>query len=275
MIYLLSREGQMCNQLLSLAMVCSLGVEYNTDVVCPVIDERLKEYFVFNADINGIRIKTYYSSKWRTVSLFYKALKKFFGYESNARFNPDKSNKNQYFLDRISFFEPEIFANHTDDIRDFLDFQPVIKEKCKSQIDRMRKNGFVLVGVHIRRGDYKEFQGGKWYYTDDEYTRWMRHLAEDKNVQFLICSNESVDLELYKAAGLDVSQPGKSAIDDLCLLSMCDYVMGPPSTYSLWAAMIGGKKRWILDERTCDISWGGGKTIGRKSPSRRSGSIAA
>lgn len=255
MIYLLSREGQMCNQLISLSTVYSLGIEYHTNVTCPITDHRLKEYFTFDNTRTDIQIKTYDSLLFKLLYFLYKAYTKLTHHHSSAKFNKNKTAKNQYFFDRISFFEPEIFGRHTNDIRKFLDFQPKIKENCKTQIDKIREDDAILVGVHIRRGDYKEFQDGKWYYTDEEYIHWMCHLAEDKKVQFLICSNESINLELYKAAGLDVCRPGKSAIDDLCLLSMCSYVLGPPSTYSLWAAMIGNKKRWILDDRTCDVSW--------------------
>lgn len=255
MIYLVSQEGQMCNQLISLAAVCSLGIEYETNVICPNIDMKLKKYFLFNEKIDKISIKVYGSKRWKMLYFCYKIFAKIFKIRSKKKFDKNKSNKNQYFYDRISFFEPEVFVKHIDGIRLFLDFKPEVKEHCKSMVSGIFRNNVTIIGVHIRRGDYKFFNNGEWYYSDEEYAMWMRKLASDRHVKFLICSNEKVDLGFYQKKGLDVCRIGSNAIEDLCLLSMCDYIMGPPSTYSLWAALISDKKRWIIDNRNYDIRW--------------------
>ena len=107
----------------------------------------------------------------------------------------------------------------------------------------------------MRRGDYKNFQGGKWYYSDENYARWMKALVRNKEVQFVLFSNETINLSYFEEQGLNVIGMQGSAIEDLCCLSMCDYIMGPPSTYSWWAAMYGNKRRLILENRDTEYQW--------------------
>ena len=65
------------------------------------------------------------------------------------------------------------------------------------------------------------------------------------NVQFLICSNESVPDYLleYKSR---VFLNG-STMEDLYTLAQCDIIVGPPSTFSEWASFYGSKDRLVFD----------------------------
>jgi hypothetical protein len=63
-----------------------------------------------------------------------------------------------------------------------------------------------------------------------------------KSLLFYITSNEGIDLKFYKNRNLNVEIGTGQFIEDLYSLSLCDYIFGPPSTYSLWAAMYGGIK---------------------------------
>jgi hypothetical protein len=104
-------------------------------------------------------------------------------------------------------------------------------------------NGFTIVGVHIRRGDYKEWLDGVYYYTDDEYICILKCIEEQfetkgNKVKFLLCSNEKINLENY--SGLDyIIIPDTSGARDLYALSKSDYIIGPPSSYSQWASFSG------------------------------------
>lgn len=256
MIIFLAREGQMCNQLTSLASLYSLGLEYNEDIMCPVIDESLKEFFAFDSRGDTIKVN-YRESKLSNVVLFcLKIVKKICPTLLKKKYKPQNAKKTQLFMDWFSFFEFDTLIKHAEDIRKYFAFNEEINKICDDIIKQVRSDEYSrLVGVHIRRGDYKEFHGGKWYYSDDEYCHWMKQLAVENKVKFIISSNEKLDLDIFRKEGLDIIQPGHSAIEDLCLLSKCDYIMGPPSTYSAWAALVGGKKRCILRNRNEDCLW--------------------
>lgn len=99
------------------------------------------------------------------------------------------------------------------------------------------------LGVHIRRGDYKIWMGGRYFYTDEVYIDYIRQfvaLHPDQRVVVYICGNDpSLDRAKYEQALAPavVNFPAGNPGEDLCLLSHCDYLIGAPSTFSLVAAM--------------------------------------
>lgn len=110
-----------------------------------------------------------------------------------------------------------------------------------------RRDGEVLLGLHIRRGDYDRWHGGKYFFTDDHYAEAVRHFAalmepSGRRVRVVLATNDrGLDREGFRRklgdAVVAVDTPGDSAVGDLAALSQCDYIMGPPSTFSLVAAM--------------------------------------
>ncbi|MDD3401831.1 MAG: alpha-1,2-fucosyltransferase [Hespellia sp.] len=252
-IVLMTRSGQMCNQLLSLAALYTIGLEYGYDTTCPVIDERLKEYFEFNSPNDNIIISFYNSPSAELYMQITKKIIALLGVKTKATLDLRKKRK-QVFYDWISFLDNKVFTKHTGEIRTFFKISADIEERCKRMLTEKNK---ILVGVHIRRGDYKEYLNGKYFYDDDCYIKWLTNLKEQskEEVCFVLCSNEKIDIKKYEEAGLDVCAPGTSSVEDLCYLSLCDYVMGPPSSYSFWAAMYGNKPRCILDDRNQCYAW--------------------
>lgn len=260
MIILLARSGQMCNQMLSLAAVYSLGLEFHCDVKCPAVDMELKKYFAFDEKVNdGIcKVQMYRSKFGDLCMLAAKVARKVFKLNYDKKFQPQK-RKNQYFLDWISMLDNKAFCNHVSEIRRFFAIRPEIEMKCKEIMEQGKGSDVITVGVHLRRGDYRTYLNGELYFDDAVIIRWLKHLSEtvetSKRLRFALCSNEKIDIDSYKRNGLDVFTPGGSGIEDLCCLSLCDYVMGPPSTFSFWAAMYGNKKRCILDDRNKMYNW--------------------
>lgn len=156
-----------------------------------------------------------------------------------------------YFLRGYRLRGYDFFHKHADAIRAF--FTPVaeVRERAEAVVADARSRGDMLVGVHIRRGDYKTFYGGKWFYEVEQYAAVMRAVAAlnpDRRVVFLICSDEKQSVEAFD--GLEVKLGAGRFIDELHMLSCCDYVLGPPSTFSRWAAFHGRTPLYILDEPT-------------------------
>ena len=73
-------------------------------------------------------------------------------------------------------------------------------------------------------------------------------LWPERKVRFLICSNEDVSSLLSLPGVLAAAGPG-APVMDLYALAACDYLIGPPSTFSLWASFHGGAPLQMLLER--------------------------
>ena len=122
-------------------------------------------------------------------------------------------------------------------------------------IEAARKDADILVGVHIRRGDYKQ-ACAHWYFDDRTYLRFMTDFQSSirGKVTFALVSNEPIDTEYFLRGGVDVVDASGKPQEDIVTLSRCDYIMGPPSTFSWWAAYYGGKPRFRLFDKDIRVS---------------------
>ena len=73
-----------------------------------------------------------------------------------------------------------------------------------------RENSDVVVGVHIRQGDYAAWEAGRYYYSTHDYYQTMRNIVEQlpgRRVSFLVCSDsqpepaEFSDLQVHWGSG--------------------------------------------------------------------------
>lgn len=140
-------------------------------------------------------------------------------------------------------FYPE-FLKYFDEIRDLFSFRSSIEKRTAGFIADRTAPGSVRLGLHVRRGDYARWYGGRYFYSDQVYIGIIEkfHDFAGKDVTVFICTNDSsLDLCSYRKkfdeTGVKVVLADGNEAEDLCLLSECDYLIGPPSTYSLVAAM--------------------------------------
>lgn len=97
-----------------------------------------------------------------------------------------------------------------------------------------------VVAVHIRRGDYKTFNNGCYFYDLNVYKSAMSvicdHLRGD--VTFLIFSDEPLSLSSF--ADFQVVISNNKPIIDMYAMSLCAGLVGPPSTFSSFAMKMWG-----------------------------------
>lgn len=125
----------------------------------------------------------------------------------------------------------------------------------------------IMLGVHIRRGDYIRWHGGRYFYTDDQYIAQIRRFASlfegsGHKVGVVLATNDpALDAGLYRKelAGVvsRVEAPASSPMADLRALSRCDYLIGAPSTFSLVAAMYRDLPIRFIDNPDEDFSLDG------------------
>ena len=128
-----------------------------------------------------------------------------------------------------------------------------IMNKVEKTISEMKQSADLVVGVHIRRGDYATWNNGRFFYELEEYHQFMRriqHVYRNKRVAFFISSNEDFSLNIFKDC--ECRRFGKEpsgAILDLYTLSACDRIIGPVSSYSRWASFIGEVPLCFLESK--------------------------
>lgn len=256
MIILRDRPGQMCNKLWSYSFFIAYGLKHKINVYIP----NLKEYEYLFENLNQFEnIKFSLSENRRTEKLIRFAVQ--FIYQFNKLkigfllrifniFFPDRNflNESYFSKNRIIFINS---WKHKKDYEAIVEFKPEIirlftpkqefLEKTDKLFSEIKSVYDILIGVHIRRGDYLNFHNGSYYFDDSVYSRYMKMLTSmqgTKKVGFFISTNEGINTTEYK--GLNIHLLDNSlGIEDLYALSKCDYIMGPPSTFSMWASFYG------------------------------------
>ncbi len=165
------------------------------------------------------------------------------------------------FLDLISrrpvlcggFFyrSPQLLKKHASLVRTYFAPSPEMAINA-SRIERNirhaggRNTGERIIGVHIRRRDYREFKGGIYYYEIDVYTAYMRRIREllSGQCRFIVCCEEALERSAF--SDLDIAFGPGDLLGDLLALSACDYIIGPPSTFSGWASFSHEKPRHFI-----------------------------
>jgi hypothetical protein len=158
------------------------------------------------------------------------------------RFQQVARKKPVVFVYGRFFRDYENLEKYQDSIRNYFKPLPKIQKNVEMHCRLAKQDADVVVGVHIRRGDYVEFAEGKYFYSDQDYFSKMVELQAslpEKRMKFVICSNENIALSHFSRLSV-LKGPGH-LVEDMYMLSMCDFIMGPPSTFTLWASFYGRK----------------------------------
>lgn len=116
-------------------------------------------------------------------------------------------------------------------------FHPRFLDERKGIVESILSPTKPNVGIHIRRRDYRIWLGGKYFFGDEVYARIMRHLQSEVDAHFIIFHDEPVEMMHYK--GFDCVCSNGTPVEDHWLMSKCDYLIGPPSTFTGWAGFYG------------------------------------
>lgn len=156
-----------------------------------------------------------------------------------------------FFMHGYEFRARSYFAKHAEAIRKY--FTP--RQHHRLQVDSVmaaaREKADMVIGIHIRRGDYKNFLDGRYYYELPVYLEMMKaaqRMFEGKRVCFLVCSNEKLNPADFTP--FHIAFGTGDQVEDLYAFARCDYLIGPPSSYTLWAAFYGNCPLHIMWKET-------------------------
>ena len=245
--------GQMCNNILQYAHTYAWGKEQDI----PVVSMRFAyKYRYFN-----ICDKKYHS--W-PVYLFSKMmiktkLMKCFFLDDPKDVTPtvidSLRQEKMVAVDGWHFRFPDLFLKHKHEIKEMFTFRKGVTTRIDKLLSVCPADTYIKLAVHIRRGDYCRWMGGKYFFDDEVYINYIRQFMEqfpDKKIAVYICTNDkNLSVQHYRwELGIEsVYHPKGTEAEDLYLLSQCDYIMGVKSTFTLMAAFYNDRPLyWIMDK---------------------------
>jgi len=273
MIIITSKYGELGNRLITFSNAIAIARKNNLTVMNFAFDE-YADYFVGTSEnlfcrfppkksliqprrfLRALiaRVFDHNARVHRICSLFADVIelgwKQRFYFEDPARLGQSEKIRSGKltFVSGLYFLDPAGLCEHADVIRKYFQPNPYYQGRVNQIMDTGRQACDVLVGVHVRQGDYINFCDGIYYYSNEEFQCEMRKVAllfPEQRVGFLVVSNEphqvvfSEDLLVFKGSG--------HFIEDMYCLAACDYIMGPPSTFSIWSSFYGNVPRYEIN----------------------------
>jgi len=278
MLVISAKSGQLGNRLLLFANFIAFAIENNLRVINPAFEEyadffegSTKDFLCcyppFSIRIKGnkfIRSKFYQIIRYLTEKRVFKVIQisreKPFNWSSYQNITELKESSIlcfQGWLFRDGWFveDSQKLYNYAPQIRAY--FTPIDKyvSNVNNLISSLRIESDMIVGVHIRQGDYTDHQKGRYFYTTEQYLQVIKSVNDifiNKNIKFLICSNIDQDRSLFKQ--INCTFGNNHLIEDMYALAECDYIIGPPSSYTIWAAFYGDKPLYMIRDINKEVN---------------------
>tara|TARA_B100000212_G_scaffold329892_2_gene295600 strand:+ start:1054 stop:1938 length:885 start_codon:yes stop_codon:yes gene_type:complete len=122
-------------------------------------------------------------------------------------------------------------------------------------IDELKSKYECVVGIHARRGDYATYLNGIHYHSWEYYLHWANQTKNvleksgKKNVGIAICSDDQAPSLVTNKEDIYFSSSNGFMVD-IHLLSLCDYNVGPPSSFGTWVSWFGKVPRIVVYNNT-------------------------
>ena len=164
----------------------------------------------------------------------------------------DFFNSNQvFFFQGWALRSFKCLRKHGDTVREYFTPADVYLANIRAFIAENREGYDLLIGIVIRHGNYRTWLKGKYFYSTEKYTNFMKQLKtlfSDKKIKFLIFSDEEQDTKIFKSANIDFYFRSGHMIENLYSLAECDYIVSTHSTYGMWASFYGKTPLCIIND---------------------------
>lgn len=262
LIVLDSGSGQMCNQMLMQANILASayarnyrvrwynflkydGISYNESDINEILTER-----------NGNPwLKLVFAKMMYRISDKFKRNSKYVIMASNEAKVEEalKSGclqNNNVFCYGWPFYDLTSLRKHADVVRRYFSPTQQVEDYVKKNMNKLKWGGSkVIVGVHMRRGDYRTWRNGEFFFEDTVYRKNMEILSaqlKESSLHFILFSNEPIDVAHFESNKYSVTVANGTGIQDFYMQAYCDYLIGPPSSYSGMASFLGNVPRFIV-----------------------------
>ncbi len=265
------KPGQLGNRLEIFARIIAYARENNLTVINPSFDEyalffkytstslhcrypHKKSLFAFLWLRKVVYLSHFYAARITTLFHLHNSLFSCINLSLSQRYDLVETglpNSHFIWLHGWKFRVKDLCHKHKDEIRDYFTPKDIYTKNIEKHFSSLSLGYDLVIGIHIRLGDYKYFQDGKYYYAPEEYRSFMEQISllfPRKNVRFLICSNTNQTVDTFN--NFNIFFGSGHLIEDLYLLARCDYIFGPPSTFTKWASFYGNVPLGVIENRS-------------------------
>lgn len=160
------------------------------------------------------------------------------------------------FIDCWPVKDYELLYKHQETVRKTIRPKKEYWDAAEKIMAEERSCGVPIVGVHVRRTDYKEWMDGRYFYDVPTYVRYMRRISElmKGEVAFVVCSDEEMAREDFEVPCRNLYISRNSFMVDYSLLAQCDYTVGPPSTFRTTSSFLGNTPSFTLSAPDCELT---------------------
>lgn len=164
--------------------------------------------------------------------------------------------KNSFEIGLITYVKGWYFRNHETLDRDKSFYIREFNNKLQKE-EHYENQAALKVALHIRRGDYEFFQEGRYFLNDDQYIRALQNVLSDINepIEIVVFGNDpKLNRDIYLSIGYPIIFSDGSIYQDYYRMSKCKILIGPSSTFSIWAQLIsnGNMKKIVIDKFNYD-----------------------
>lgn len=142
-----------------------------------------------------------------------------------------------YFQYHTSFYDRDYF-------RSLYRLLPSLEKDLRKPLDQLRQ-GF-LIGIHIRRGDYKIASRKANIAPTEWYLKWLKENWGKIKCPVLFIASDEIDnvIDDFKDYNPNAFRDG-NFLCDFYILQHCDYLLTSNSTFSFTAAMLNEKGKFF------------------------------
>ena len=234
-------KAQMCNNLLQYDHVYAWGREHGRKVISMRFSYKYQYFKICHTNLTGFG--------WYLLAKYMAALRllptaSFKHRDCDREALERKMLRHKHIVVSGWFVRYyDLFLKYRDEIVDLFTLDEQYTAPVEAKMKAAEDPSAIRLGIHIRRGDYAQWRNGKYFYSDEVYAAYINRFAEmhpERAVHVYLSTNDpQVSAEVFQrlCPSVRVHHLQGSAPEDLYMLSACDYLIGPPSTFSLVASM--------------------------------------
>jgi hypothetical protein len=160
--------------------------------------------------------------------------------------------RSSFFISKLTYVKGWYFRNLATFEMDKAFYTSEFNKKLQSE-EYYKNHSPLKVALHIRRGDYEFFQDGRYFLNDSQYVTALRNVVSDINKPFEIIvfgNDPKLNRDIYVSLGYPIHFSDGSIYQDYYRMSKCKILIGPSSTFSIWAQWIsnGFMKKIVIDK---------------------------